>query len=119
MDNVLVPVLARSSPDAQEKARQLVERFGLTERSEHLPGELSVGERQRTGLARALLNEPKLILADEPTGNLDEENARIVLESLAGFAESGGAVLLVTHDCDAAGYARKRWRFNNGGLSEV
>ena len=119
MDNVLVPTLALSSPGAQERARELIERFGLSDRSQHRPGELSVGERQRTGLARALFNEPKLILADEPTGNLDEENARTVTESLEEYARNGGAVLLVTHDSDAAGFAQKRWRLDNGELSET
>jgi len=118
-DNVLAPALARSPSNAEEKGRQLIERFGLTHRAEHLPGELSVGERQRAGLARALLNEPDLILADEPTGNLDEDNARIVLESLADFAQSGRAVLLVTHDTHAAGFAQKQWRLDNGKLSEI
>jgi len=118
-DNVLTPALARSSSNAQEKARELVERFGLANRAEHLPGELSVGERQRTALARALLNEPDLILADEPTGNLDEINARVVLQSLADVAQSGRAVLLVTHDANAAGFAQKRWRLDNGKLSET
>ena len=117
-DNVLAPALARSSPNAQKKARGLVERFGLADRAEHLPGELSVGERQRVALARALLNEPDLILADEPTGNLDEDNARIVLQSLADVAQSGRAVLLVTHDVTAAGFTQKRWRLDNGRLSE-
>ena len=118
-DNVLTPALARSSSNAQEKAQELVERFGLANRAEHLPGELSVGERQRVALARALLNEPDLILADEPTGNLDADNARVVLQSLADFAQSGRAVLLVTHDPDAAGFARKRWRLDNGKVSEA
>ena len=118
-DNVLAPALARPSSNAQEKVRELVERFGLANRAEHLPGELSVGERQRAALARALLNEPDLILADEPTGNLDEDNARIVLQSLVDFAQSGRAVLLVTHDANAAGFAQKRWRLGNGRLSET
>jgi len=65
---------------------------------------LSIGERQRVGLARALLNRPKLLLADEPTGNLDAENSRIVIQHLQDFARSGGAVLLATHDPLAAQY---------------
>jgi ABC-type ATPase involved in cell division len=78
------------------------------ERARHLPSELSTGERQRTALARALLHSPKLILADEPTGNLDGENAQAVLRCLKQFAENGGAVLLVTHDTNAAAQFTQR-----------
>jgi putative ABC transport system ATP-binding protein len=99
-----------------ERARQLIESFGLTPRMSHKPGELSTGERQRTALARALLNQPGLILADEPTGNLDAENAHAVLQYLAEFARSGGAVLLVTHDDRAAGYAQHTIHMRQGRL---
>jgi ABC-type lipoprotein export system ATPase subunit len=99
-----------------ERARMLIEHFGLTRRIAHKPSELSTGERQRTALARALLNEPGLILADEPTGNLDADSARAVLEYLAEFAGQGGSVLLVTHDDRAAGYARRTVRMRNGRI---
>jgi len=92
LENVLVASLAMPSSQARQRARTLIEKLGLTDRSTHLPGELSTGERQRTALARALLNRPKLLLADEPTGNLDRDNAGIVLDFLADFASSGGAV---------------------------
>jgi ABC-type lipoprotein export system ATPase subunit len=81
----------------RDEALTLLERMGLGPRATHKPHELSVGERQRTALARAMLPRPKLILADEPTGNLDPDNARNVLELLAGFHDDGGTVLLVTH----------------------
>jgi putative ABC transport system ATP-binding protein len=84
-----------------------------------VPAELSTGERQRTALARALLNRPQLLLADEPTGNLDRENAAVVLGRLAEFAGSGGAVLLVTHDPMAAEYARRRVGMKEGRLIPV
>lgn len=118
LENVMAPVLARPVPDAEGQARGLLEQFGLAERSTHLPGELSTGERQRTALARAMLSSPKLILADEPTGNLDEDNARDVLTSLADFAKSGGAVLLVTHDSAVAGHADRTLQMESGRLRE-
>ena len=118
MDNVLTPALALPQANARERAQELLSRFGMTERSGHLPGELSVGERQRTALARALLNRPGLILADEPTGNLDEDNARVVVESLTQFAADGGAVLMVTHDKALAGAARRMLRLRGGRLAK-
>jgi ABC-type lipoprotein export system ATPase subunit len=105
LDNVLAPALAAAVPDARERAEELVARFGLHSRRGHVPGELSTGERQRTALARALLNRPRLLLADEPTGNLDRENAGVVLDHLAAFAREGGAVLLVSHDAQAVQHA--------------
>ncbi len=105
LDNILVPALASASTDCRERAGQLASQFGLNDRLHHVPSQLSTGERQRTALARALLNRPKLVLADEPTGNLDGDNARAVLTALADFARAGGAVLLVTHDPLAAEHA--------------
>ncbi len=116
LDNVLTPSLACPRGDAADRAKQLVDRFGLTERADHMPGELSTGERQRTALARAMLNEPKLILADEPTGNLDQDNAHGVLDALAEFASAGGAVLLVTHDEKVAQYAHRTIHIDRGRL---
>lgn len=89
--------LKTSAEEVSERAETLIESLGMTGRANHLPGELSVGEMQRTALARAFLNRPKVILADEPTGNLDPENAEIVLNAFTGFAAEGGAVLMVTH----------------------
>ena len=114
LDNVLAPSLGTFVPDAPARARALVERFGLADRARHRPSELSTGERQRTALARALLPGPKLLLADEPTGNLDAENARVVLGALRAFAQGGGAVLLVTHDPEAAAYATRTVRMRHG-----
>ena len=118
-DNVRTPALAAGIRDAGDRARQLIERFGLGDRADHLPGQLSTGERQRTALARALLNRPKLLLADEPTGNLDEDNAQVILASLAEFTDRGGAVLLVTHETAVAKYARRIVRLENGRLREA
>lgn len=116
LDNALAPSIATGSKDAEQRARELLDQFGLSHRFEHTPGELSSGERQRTALARALLNEPKVLLADEPTGNLDTENATEVLKHLRKFAASGGAVLLVTHDAQAAATADRVIHLRDGKL---
>jgi ABC-type lipoprotein export system ATPase subunit len=107
LQNVLAPSLAAPANGAARRAMELIERFALSGRAEHLPEELSTGERQRTALARALLNRPGLLLADEPTGNLDADNAAAVMGYLEGFAAEGGAVLLVTHDDRAARHAQR------------
>ncbi len=116
LDNVLAPALAVPHSDALDRAQQLLQQFGLSHRSRHVPAALSSGERQRVAMARALLNRPQLILADEPTGNLDRANAAGVLNSLKDFAESGGAVLLVTHDDDLADRADRVIRMLDGKI---
>ena len=109
--------LAASNRTANSKVELLLEQFGLLSRSRHYPSQLSVGERQRCCIARALLNEPKLLLADEPSGSLDESNAQIVMVELRRFATNGGAVLLVTHDSRAAQLADRVVQMQNGVLS--
>jgi len=116
LDNVSAPCLAKRTPHASDRARELIARFNLDDRIGHLPAALSTGERQRAALARALLNKPKLLLADEPTGNLDERNAENVLQSFAELAEDGVAVLLVTHDTRAASYANRALYMENGNI---
>ncbi|MFH1730904.1 MAG: ABC transporter ATP-binding protein [Planctomycetota bacterium] len=116
LENVLSPSLALSGDGAGERAEELIGRFGLTHRISHLPSELSAGECQRVALARALLNRPKLVLADEPTGNLDQCNADIVLDSLAQFAEGGGAALMVTHSAEVAHRAGRTIRLEAGSI---
>ncbi len=113
LDNVLASTLSVPVPEANDRAEDLLKQFGLSHRVQHVPAELSTGERQRTALARALLHNPKLLLADEPTGNLDEENGKIVLGYLADFARLGGAVLLVTHDPQAAQLAPRTIKLGN------
>ena len=99
LDNVLAPCLALPLDAARTRALELLDRFGMGGRHGHLPDELSSGERQRVALARALLHRPALVLADEPTGNLDEDSATLVLDHLRHYAADGGAVLMVTHRC--------------------
>jgi ABC-type lipoprotein export system ATPase subunit len=119
IDNVLSAALALPRADARRRAEHLVENFGLTARRHHVPAQLSTGERQRTALARALLQQPHLLLADEPTGNLDDDNGKAVLDYLAGHARAGGSVLLVTHDPQAASRAQRVLTFSEPGQLET
>ena len=116
IDNVLAPSVALPNLGARKHALELIERFNLNDRMGHKPSELSTGEQQRTAIARALLNNPKLLLADEPTGNLDKENAETVLKCLKDFAQSGGAVLMVTHSEQAAAYAQRKICLRDGRI---
>ncbi len=118
LDNVLAPTVARQLPEARQKALGLLDRFGLNGRATHLPGELSTGEKQRAALARALLGDPRVLLADEPTGNLDDENGQAVLQVLADFAGAGGSVLMVTHDTRATASASRALLLQDGKLVE-
>jgi putative ABC transport system ATP-binding protein len=117
LDNILVPALTAGADDLRGRARELAERFGLGARLAHRPAALSTGERQRVGLARALLRRPALLLADEPTGNLDPDSAANVMRHLLEFAQAGGAVLLATHDPRAARHAATRLRLAAGRLT--
>ncbi len=107
LDNVLVPQLAAEVDGLQDRAVDLIDHFGLAQRQSHFPSELSAGEKQRVALARALLLKPRIILADEITGNLDGHNAEIVLHSLHEFVDQGGSVVLATHDAGAAAQAHR------------
>jgi len=127
LDNVRAPSLAQPGADSGHRAAELLERFGLGERAEHLPAELSTGEQQRVALARALYNQPRVLLADEPTGNLDPANAQIILQCLSDWSRDtgardaatrdGGAVLVVTHDAAAEPFADRIERMNRGQLA--
>jgi putative ABC transport system ATP-binding protein len=104
--------------DDPVRLQELLEHFGLDERRDHRPGQLSVGEQQRCALARALYHRPRVLLADEPTGNLDHENASIVLDTFAAFAEGGGTVLMVSHDDRATARADRCFLLQDGQLQE-
>lgn len=112
--NIMAPSLALPAKEAVQRTQELVSNFGLDDRAGHVPAQLSTGQRQRTALARALLNKPKIILADEPTGNLDEDNADIVFDYLDKYVSDGGCVLLVTHDVRAAAHATKTLQMSQG-----
>ncbi len=119
LQNVLTAAIGEeghATAAARERAIRLIEHFGLKDRQKHRSGQLSTGERQRVALARALLNEPSLLLADEPTGNLDSENSEIVLEHLKQFASDGGIVLLATHDSLAAASANQTIQLADGQI---
>ena len=117
LENVLAPLIAAPVPDAEARARELLRRLQMEPRSGHLPAALSTGERQRAALARALLRAPKLVLADEPTGNLDEVSAALVTDCLAEYARAGAAVLMVTHDPRAAAAATRSLRMEQGRIN--
>jgi len=90
-------MLAATRGSTTDQARERLEHFGLASRLHHRPAQLSVGERQRVALVRALMQQPKILLADEPTGNLDAANSRLVVEGLQQFQQQGGTVVLATH----------------------
>ncbi|MBM4041590.1 MAG: ABC transporter ATP-binding protein [Planctomycetes bacterium] len=115
LENVLVPTLAASGR-GRASAPELLEGFGLAHRIHHRPAELSIGERQRVAMARALLNRPKLILADEPTGNLDPANATEVMNHLADLHRSGTTIVVVTHEELAARYAQRTVEIREGRI---
>jgi putative ABC transport system ATP-binding protein len=115
-ENVALPLLLRAKPDRQ-KARALLAAVGLQGREASPPRELSGGELQRVAIARALVGDPKLVLADEPTGNLDPDNARQVLSLLhAQVKERGAAAILATHSEQAARNCDRRYRLTAQGL---
>jgi ABC-type lipoprotein export system ATPase subunit len=119
VENVLLPArLARDGVEAAPRARELLERLGLAQIARRLPTELSGGEQQRLAIARALVNDPALVLADEPTGNLDEESGAAVLALLRRATESERGVVLVTHDRAATGLADRVLRLEAGHLVE-
>jgi putative ABC transport system ATP-binding protein len=118
LENVRVGELARAGSLEQE-ALKLLERFQLSHRLNHKPAALSVGEQQRVALARALAHSPRILFADEPTGNLDAGNAAIILDEFAAFAAQGGAVLLVTHDEAARARAQRSLRLVQGRLADA
>ena len=116
IDNVLLPAGVGRSRYSQEDAKDLLNRLHLTERIYHKPAELSAGEKQRTAVARALLKRPRIILADEPTGNLDPENAEKIIRHLAEYNNKGGTVIVVTHGKAADRYASRIVHLKKGCL---
>ncbi len=116
MENALLPVGVMKEGAGRSEARELLERLNISEREHHRPSELSAGERQRTAIARALLNRPKIVLADEPTGNLDPENAAEVIGYLAEFHRDGGTVIVVTHGGLVDQYADRIIRLRGGRI---
>ncbi len=115
-DNIEVPLRYRGLPAAQRKARtlQALERVGLAARAQHLPGQLSGGQQQRVAIARALAGQPKILLADEPTGNLDTQMARAVMDLLEELHRDGATLIMVTHDPQLAARAQRHVQVIDG-----
>jgi putative ABC transport system ATP-binding protein len=108
--NVMLPMTfanSLSGGERQRRAEQLLESVGLGARARHLPNELSGGERQRVAIARALANDPKILLADEPTGNLDTKTGKAILDLFVELNKNGRTVVVVTHDANVASHARR------------
>ena len=119
LENVQVPMFGvqRSARDRERRALGLLERVGLADRARHLPGELSGGERQRAAIARSLANDPDVVLADEPTGNLDSKTSAEILGLLAEIhAREGTTLVIVTHDADIAAQANRIVRILDGKI---
>ena len=107
LENVLLPLMFGGENRKAEKARDILRRVGLEKRAEHKPSQLSGGEQQRVAIARALVNDPSLVLADEPTGNMDQETGREILGLFEQLNKEGRGIIMVTHDPEIAKYARE------------
>ena len=114
IDNVVLAGPPASNKADKVRAKEILEKLGLSERFYHTPSQLSSGEKQRTALARALFNNPPILIADEPTGNLDTENTAIVHEHFSKYHQQGGTVVLVTHDSNADLQADREIRMEKG-----
>ena len=115
LENVMLSQYYHSSVD-EEDAKMVLEKVGLSHRLTHLPSQLSGGEQQRVCIARALINNPELLLADEPTGNLDEANEKIVLQTLQKLKNEGKTIVLITHNPDLAKFADRTLILQHGVL---
>ncbi|HEY7876456.1 MAG TPA: ABC transporter ATP-binding protein [Actinomycetota bacterium] len=118
-ENAAFPLLLDGEGDALDRARSSLDRVGLTARAGHRPSQLSGGEQQRVALARALVTSPAVVLADEPTGNLDSVTGREILELLRTTADTGQTIVMVTHDERSAGFADRTVRLSDGALADV
>ncbi|MBN72771.1 ABC transporter ATP-binding protein [Gimesia chilikensis] len=118
IENVQVPMMLsqKYKTERQQRAEELLATVGLQDRLQHKPSELSIGQQQRVALARMLANDPSIILADEPTGNLDPDTRDQVLSFLRQFNEEGRTIIMVTHDLSAAGCARRTLKLSEGRI---
>ncbi len=115
-ENIWLPSIFSRKKISPSRVMELLELIGLKKRSEHLPSELSGGEQQRLRIARALINEPRILLADEPTGNLDMNNGRQIFNLLKNLNDKGLTILVVTHNDEFAGLARRTIRLRDGKI---
>ena len=121
LDNVLLAAhyAGRAGVDMRRRARELLAQFGVLAREGHYPPQLSGGEQQRVAFCRAVLNDPPVLLADEPTGNLDDANGRVILGALRERAQAGAAVVVVSHHAEAAVGADAVYRMQDGRLERM
>ncbi len=118
LENVMFPAELKKDQKAGEKAARLLQRVGLWERRQHFPEQLSGGEKQRVAICRALINGPKIVFADEPTGNLDSKNSRAIIDLLTELhREQGTTLVLATHSADIADRAQRTIRLSDGRLT--
>jgi putative ABC transport system ATP-binding protein len=119
LENVELPLLYSDlgATDRRQRAQASLEQVGLGDRARHLPAELSGGEMQRVAIARALINRPRVLLADEPTGNLDRANSHLIMDIFRDLhAREGLTLIMVTHDAEMAGYARRQLTLRDGEI---
>lgn len=120
VDNVILPMVYGNvfKSERRKRAEEMLRHLGLGERIDHMPNELSGGQRQRVAIARALINDPAIIMADEPTGNLDSKSTMDVMEIFSELYSEGKTVLLVTHELDVAAYATRHVVLSDGHISK-
>ncbi|MFO7765941.1 MAG: ABC transporter ATP-binding protein [Pelovirga sp.] len=116
-DNIALPLLFSNKPAGRKKIEQLADMVGLAHRLDHAPAQLSGGEMQRTAIARGLVNDPAVLLADEPTGNLDTENSEKIYAILRRLSDEGLTTIMITHNVDLAGRARRTVKITDGLIS--
>jgi putative ABC transport system ATP-binding protein len=118
-ENVELPLFYARQPARQRRERStaILQRVGLSHRTTHIPSQLSGGECQRTAIARALINEPSLILADEPTGNLDSKTSAEIMQLIRGLHQGGATIVMITHDLQVAAMAQRRITLRDGRIA--
>ncbi|WP_251862269.1 ABC transporter ATP-binding protein [Clostridium sp. Marseille-Q2269] len=120
LENVMMPLMiaGKSDREMKDKASSMLEALGMGNRKKHKPTELSGGQKQRVSIARALVNNPKIILADEPTGNLDSKSGKAVMDILTNFKNKGYTVIMVTHNIEDAGFADRIIKIKDGKVEQ-